>query len=235
MLYLYDGSTILGAVLLIILLPPNVPLITLAFTLLFMVVIGKHIYGGVGQNLFNPAMAAYVFALLAFPKQTTNWSFQSIDAQSGASALDIANRQEVISLIAVDKYFVIFSLLALLGGIFLMVKKIISWHIPIGFIATFALLNTLFFYSLSHPIDPLSQLVAGNSLILGAFFILTDPTTAPASRKGQLLFAAIIATVVVVIRNFSTQYPDAVAFAVLVGNMLVPLIDKITIPKPYGK
>lgn len=275
---LQDNSTILTAWLLAVAIPPFSPWWVLVIGLFFAIVVAKHLYGGLGQNIFNPAMVGYVVLLISFPVQMTSWtepttlsfnqtSFSDaisiifteynldgyslaqirsgIDGITAATPLDTfktslhngLTNSEIMS----QPIFANFAgvgwgwvnISYLVGGLILIKLNIIQWRIPAAFIGTLALLSTVaFFLSPGNFPAPSIQLLSGATMI-GAFFIATDPVSASTTAKGRLLFGAMIALLVFVIRTWG-GYPDGVAFAVLIANMCVPMIDKYTKPKTYG-
>ncbi|MCU7960646.1 MAG: electron transport complex subunit RsxD [gamma proteobacterium symbiont of Bathyaustriella thionipta] len=268
---LSDLSAIVTAVLLGIAIPPLLPWWITLIGIAFAIIIVKQLYGGLGYNPFNPAMAAYALLLVSYPIQMTSWlppemltdvhlSFSqslsaifsgilpaglSWDAISMATPLDDMRTQlgqsNMISEIrqsplwgdyggrgwewVANWYF--------LGGLYLLYKRVISWHIPVSMLASLALFGLIFF-SLdpqSHPV-PLFHLFSGGAM-LGAFFIATDPVTACTTRKGQLIYGACIGALIYIIRSWG-GFPDAVAFAVLLMNMAAPTIDYYTRPRTFG-
>ncbi len=277
--YLSDCSALLTAVLIGVSLPPMAPWWLVVMGTAFAIIIAKNLYGGMGQNLFNPAMVAYVLLLISFPVQMTSWlppaplmlhenslldaiysiftgySFdgysvhqlrEGIDGATMATPLDQLKTGLTLGLTSSEIMKQdIYSFLSgvgvewvnigfLIGGLILLKRRAISWHIPVSFLVA------LFFYSLVgfmlHPDgtgSPLLHLFSGATM-LGAFFILTDPVTASTTVKGRLVYGALVAFLVYCIRTWG-GYPDAVAFAVLMGNMCVPLIDYYTQPKVYGR
>ena len=276
---LKDGSALLTGILIAIAIPPLAPWWIAVIGTLFAIIFVKQLYGGLGQNLFNPAMAAYVLLLVSFPVQMTTWvpvqslhpfsvtlSDQinalltgftldgysvkqlsiSVDGLTMATPLDSARNAlhsgQTMSEILNSTAYQLSSwqairwvnLAFLLGGVILLYKRIIQWYIPVSFLTAMVIFSaTAFIYNPELNISPLYHLFSGATM-LGAFFILTDPITASTTVKGRILYASLIALIVVVIRNIG-GYPDAVAFAVLLGNMCVPLIDYYTQPKVYGR
>ena len=276
---LKDGSAILTGILIAIAIPPLAPWWIVVIGTLFAVIFVKQLYGGLGQNIFNPAMSAYVLLLVSFPLQMTTWvpvqslhpfsmtlldqisalftGFTldgysvkqlsiSIDGLTMATPLDSARSalhagqtmSEILNSAAynVSSWQAIrwVNLGFLLGGVLLLYKRIIQWYIPVSFLAAMTLFSSIAYaYNPDLNISPLFHLFSGATM-LGAFFILTDPVTASTTVKGRVVYASLIALLVVVIRNIG-GYPDAVAFAVLLGNMSVPLIDYYTQPKVYGR
>jgi electron transport complex protein RnfD len=276
---LKDGSALVTGVLLAVAIPPLAPWWIIVIGTLFAVIFVKQLYGGLGQNLFNPAMAAYVLLLVSFPLQMTSWipvqslhpfpvtladqvnalftgftldgySVQqlsiSIDGLTMATPLD-TTRNALRTGLSMDEIlnstaYQTSSWQAirwtnfgfLLGGLILLYKRIIQWYIPASFLLAMTVFSSVAFaYNPEFNISPLFQLFSGATM-LGAFFILTDPVSAATTVKGRIIYGVLIAFIVILIRNIG-GYPDAVAFAVLLGNMCVPLIDYYTQPKVYGR
>lgn len=275
---LRDNSAIVTAWLLAVAIPPWSPWWIMVIGLIFAIVIAKHLYGGIGQNLFNPAMVAYVVLLISFPVQMTSWSAPvslmsehvtfadalsliftgydfdglslqqvraGVDGVTMATPLDAfktgihtgATPSEVLSqpmfggLAGIGWQWV--NLAYLVGGLVMIKKRIIQWYIPVGFLGSLALFSTVF--SLIIPgetASPIFHLLSGATM-LGAFFIATDPVSASTTVKGRLIFGALIGALVFIIRSWG-GFPDGVAFAVLLANMCVPLIDYYTKPRTYG-
>ncbi|PRY65706.1 electron transport complex protein RnfD [Vreelandella songnenensis] len=260
---LNDSSALLTGVLLGASLPPASPWWLIGVGMVAAVVIAKQLYGGLGHNPFNPAMVGYALLLVSFPAYMTLWAppqplisdtlwaqimgtlpATQIDALSGATPLD-AFKQKADGLSAAQFWasdplpagtlnaWRMISLAWLAGGILLLAKRIISWHIPAALLGSMLILAALF-----HLLDadqfasPTLHLLTGATLF-GAFFIATDPVSAATSRRGKLLYGAGIGILIVVIRNLG-GYPDAVAFGVLLMNLCVPLIDLYTVPRPQG-
>ena len=274
-----DNTALLTAVLLGVSLPPLGPWWMVVIGTIFAIVIAKQLYGGLGQNPFNPAMVGYVVLLISFPVQMTSWlppdvlqgisptfgdtlsmifhfhtldghSMQQlqvgIDGISQATPLDTFktglraghSAEEVRAmpiyggvLAGLGWQWVNVAFLA--GGIFLLWTRSIRWHIPVSFIASLAFCATLgWLLSPDSLVSPLVHLFSGATM-LGAFFIATDPVTASTTNKGRLLYGVLIGLLVWLIRSFG-GYPDGVAFAVLLANICVPLIDYYTQPRVYG-
>jgi len=272
--YCMDFSALLTGWLLAMTLPPWSPWWIGVLGSFCAIVIGKQVFGGIGQNLFNPAMLARTILLVSYPLQMTTWisphpfgSPQSPDAAAGWSIttggipdLDAVSSASVLGHVRTDLgmgkllpdilgpiYHPLASavgtvsgslgetsaFLFLLGGLFLLAKKIITWHIPLAMLVTVALLATVF--SLSNPdhyAGPLYHLLNGG-LMLGAFFIATDPVSSPVSAAGKLVFGAGCGVLLFIIRNWG-GYPEGMAFAVLLMNAATPLIDHYIKPRIYG-
>ncbi|RUR27347.1 RnfABCDGE type electron transport complex subunit D [Vreelandella andesensis] len=261
---LSDSSALLTGVLLGASLPPASPWWLIGIGILAAVVVAKHLYGGLGQNPFNPAMVGYALLLVSFPTYMTLWSppqsfipenlwaqiggtlpASMLDALSGATPLDAFKHKGEAVLArefwatqplpegALSAWRNV-ALAWLAGGLLLIAKRIISWHIPVSMLVSMALLATLFYASSpSHFASPFFHLTTG-AAIFGAFFIATDPVSAATSRRGKLFFGAGIGALVMIIRTFG-GYPDAVAFVVLLMNLCVPLLDIYTVPRPTGQ
>lgn len=270
-LFLGDFSAVVTALLFALCMPPLAPWWIAATGMFFAIVVAKHLYGGLGHNLFNPAMAGYVVVLICFPVTLTTWlppaeiaAWQpglgevlwSIatgqapgglgwDAVSGATPLDtirtgVATGQ-IISEARQAPIFGDFGGLGwewianwyALGGLWLLWRRVISWQVPVTMIGTVLLLGTGAWLTDpgSNP-APLQHVFSG-ALIIGAFFIATDPVSGCASPRGRLVFGAGVGIITLVIRRWG-GYPDGVAFAVLLMNMAAPLIDRYTRPRIFG-
>ncbi|MCL4121634.1 UNVERIFIED_CONTAM: hypothetical protein GTU68_046915 [Idotea baltica] len=266
--YLSDNSALLTGVLLALAIPPLSPWWITVIGVIFAIVIAKHLYGGLGQNLFNPAMAAYVVLLISFPVQMTTWlpvkelltesiSFSdsiwlilngltmNVDGMTMATPLDTVKTGLKAGLTTNEILTApIFNSIAglgwlwvnigfLLGGLFLLQQRLIHWHIPVSFLASLFVISSLFaLFSPDTATSPLFNLFSGATM-LGAFFIATDPVSAATTPKGRLYYGALIGALVYIIRTWG-GFPDGVAFAVLLTNMCVPLIDYYTKPRTYG-
>lgn len=267
-LFLSDLSAIVTAWLIALAFPPLVPAWLIITATAMAIIIAKHLYGGLGQNPFNPAMVAYCVMIVAFPALMTQWpsdvrmqavalaehaqAFPNgpaimLDAMTSATPLDALRtglRAAGSSVGSVSADPAVFGGIAgrgwewialayLLGGLWLIQQKIITWHIPAGFILGLTAISGAFWLADSaHYASPLFQLAAGGSM-LGAFFILTDPVSACTTPRGKLIYAAGAALIVYLIRVFGA-YPDGVAFATLLMNICVPLIDMKTQPPVFG-
>ncbi len=247
--YLKDYSALVTAVLLGLCIPPTSPWWLSLIGIFFAIVIAKHLYGGLGQNLFNPAMVAYAVLLIAFPIEMTNWTIplgleQDLDAYTGATALDLFRNERggllVSEFWSQNSVFGTLSSIGwewvnlgfLLGGLLLLYKRIIGWQIPLAMLGSLVLMSALFYDGGSSVSggSPMMHLFGGGTM-LGAFFIATDPVTASTTPKGRLIYGALIGIVTYIIRVWGA-YPDGIAFAVLLGNFAAPFIDYYTQPEP---
>lgn len=244
---LRDGSVLVTAALVALAVPPTLPLWQLALGVAVAVLLAKHAYGGLGQNPFNPAMVGYAVLLVSFPLEMTRWPAPGgdWDAMTGATALDTLRTglrqsytmQEIQAGPAFGHVGAAggewINLAALAGGLYLLARRIVRWHIPVAMLAGIAVPAGLF-----HMLDPGAHAsapfhLAAGATMLGAFFIATDPVSAATSDRGRLIFGAGIGLLTWIIRTWG-GFPDGVAFAVLIMNLAVPLIDRYTVPKIYG-
>jgi electron transport complex protein RnfD len=273
-LFMTDGSAAITAVLLAFALPPLTPWWVPAIGSAFAVGFAKHLYGGLGYNVFNPAMAGYVVVLLSFPEQMITWlppqigdldyralslgetlAFSlsgqlpaplTVDVITRATPLNVVKMElgnmRTLREIVVDPVFGDFGgrgwewvgNFITFGGLWLLYKGIIRWHIPVAMLGSL-LLVALLFYAADpevHP-SPLFHLYAGGTL-LGAFFIATDPVSSCTTDRGRLIYGAGCGVLAFAIRTWAS-FPDGVAFAVLLMNAAVPLIDRYTQPRIYGR
>jgi len=245
--FLRDGSVLVTAALLALAVPPTLPWWLIVFATAVAVLIGKHAYGGLGQNPFNPAMVGYAVLLVSFPLEMTLWPAPQSgwDAVTGATALDALRTglrqgytmQEIFAAPAFGAVGASGSewvnLAALGGGAWLLLRRIIRWQIPVAMLAGLAVPA-----GIAHGLDPGAHAgalfhLASGATMLGAFFIATDPVSAATSDRGRLVYGAGIGLLTWIIRSWGS-FPDGVAFAVLILNLAVPLIDRWTVPRIHG-
>ena len=254
-LTLVDGSAALTGILLALNLPPSSPWWLALFGGGVAIVIGKQVYGGLGYNPFNPALVARVVLLISFPVQMTSWTAPAplgsgIDAVTSATPLGeiktavmLTGKLPELASSGFADYFTgnmagclgeVSAVALLLGGLFLLVKKVITWHIPVSFLGTVLVLGGIFWLvDPSRYPSPLFHLLTGG-LLLGAFFMATDMVTSPVTGSGMLVFGCGCGLLTVLIRLFG-GYPEGVSFAILLMNACTPLIDRYTRPKIYGQ
>ncbi len=267
--YLNDYSAVVTAWLFALCIPMHSPWWLIAIGIGFAMIAGKHLYGGLGFNPFNPAMIGYVVLLISFPKEMTVWFLPSSvsgeslsfidslsisflgadihqwDALTSATPLDIYKTgiglNQMTSEIQSSAIFGDFAGVGwewianwwFIGGIYLLYKGVIKWHIPVAVLTGIMLTALLFFI-----IDPDSNAsptfhLFGGGIMLAAFFIATDPVTASTTIKGRLIYGFFIGVLTYVIRTWG-GFPDGVAFAVLLANIAVPIIDYYTQPRLFG-
>lgn len=260
---LSDLSAVVTAWLVVLCFPPILPWWATVLGVLLAIVAVKHLYGGLGQNPFNPAMVAYCAMIVAFPSLMSQWppagqldlatqlglvlgDVRELDAITGATALDAirtglrAGDTTVDALLAQSTFgqfggrgWEWLALGYLAGGIYLLVRGVITWHMPTAFIVALAVISGAFW--LANPAQfasPLFHLASGGAM-LAAFFIVTDPVSGATTPRGKLIFAAGIALIAYLIRAFGA-FPEGIAFAVLLMNICVPLIDMKTQPPVFG-
>jgi electron transport complex protein RnfD len=250
-----DGSAILTGILLAFNVPASIPSWMIIVGSLFAIGIAKMSYGGLGNNPFNPALVGRVFMLISFPAQMTSWpaiGTSGVDAVTTATPLallkeGIKNGQPVNEIVSglpsnADLFLGYMSgslgeisvASLLLGGLFLLIRKVITWHIPVSMMAGVAFFAGIFWMiDPSHYADPLFHLMTGG-VILGAFFMATDMVTSPMNPRAQLIFGAGIGVLTMLIRMWGA-YPEGVSFAILIMNALVPLMNRYVKPKRFGE
>lgn len=243
---IFDGSAIITGVLLAFNVPSNLPIWILALGALFAIGVVKMAFGGLGNNIFNPAIAGRIFLLFSFPAQMTSWptpdTALAVDGTTTATVLANIkfNPQALPSL--QDMFFGVepgslgeMSALALLIGlVYLLWKKIITWHIPVSIILSVAVFTGILY--LINPIpqyNPLIHLFSGG-LMLGAIFMATDYVTSPLTKKGMIIYGVSIGLISICIRLWGA-YPEGVSFAILIMNAITPLINTYTTPKKFGE
>ena len=252
-----DGSAIITGLLLAMNIPVGIPLWQVVVGGIFAIGIAKMVFGGLGQNPFNPALAGRAFMLASFPVSMTTWDKplvwqQGADAVTGPTALGALKeglRQGNISLDQINSHlpswFDLFigsrggcigevSILALLiGGLFLLVTRIINWEIPLFFLGSLAALTgVMWLIDPGHYANPIFHLLTGGA-ILGAFFMATDMVTSPMTFLGRIIFATGAGLLTATIRLFGS-YPEGVSYAILIMNAIVPLIDRNLPPRRFG-
>ena len=254
--YLSDGSAVVTGLLLGLSISPLSPWWLSVIGLIFAIPIAKHLYGGLGQNPFNPAMIAYALLLVSFPVEMTRWptgmnsidstlhifldQYGAVDLTTGATPLDnfkTNHHSPTLTWLANGNIdlpeSMMVNVMFALGGLYLLAKKIITWHIPVSILACLTVLSTLFFMiDNQHYASPMLHLLTGATMI-GAFFIATDPVTAATSNGARLIYGVGIGVLIYIIRTWG-GYPDAVAFAVLLMNLAAPMIDHLYQPRTFG-
>jgi len=247
-----DCSAIITGLLLAFNLPSSIPVWMILIGAFVAVGIAKMAFGGLGKNIFNPALTGRVFLFISFPLQMTTWpepdflNFLNLDAETSATPLNILKHavqpEEIEKLPGYQQMFLgntggclgeVSALALIIGLLYLLVRRVISWHIPFYYISTFFLLTAItWLHTNDFRFDPVLHLLSGG-LLLGAFFMATDYVTTPMTRKGQIIFAVGCGVLTYIIRFFSI-YPEGVSFAILIMNAFVPLIDQYTPQRVYG-
>jgi electron transport complex protein RnfD len=234
-----DGSAVVTAILFVLVMPPRTPLWVVIVGTAFSIWIAKEAFGGLGHNVFNPALAGRAFATVSFAGALTNWiaPVHSFLADGVTTATPLSE-SFTTNLSRWAMYKALFignvagsagetsAMLILIGGLILIAFGLIRWQVPFFYIGTVALLS----WALGE--DPLFQILAGG-LFLGAFFMATDYVTTPVTTRGKVIFAIGAGILVVVIRRWGTM-PEGVCYSILLMNAITPLIDRHVRPRPYG-
>lgn len=266
-LFLTDGSAVVTAWLIALVFPPLAPWWLVVVGTLFAIIVAKHLYGGLGQNPFNPAMIAFAVCIVSFPALMSQWPnlgqhlgfgeqlqvifglAPRVDGLTAATPLDALKTglklgDEGVNVAAILANPSLYGQIAgrgwewvalayLLGGVWMAWRRIITWHVPTAFIAALGLIaGSLWLYDPAQYANPVFHLFSGGAM-LGAFFIATDPVSGSTTPRGKLIFGAGAGLLTYLIRVFG-GYPDGVAFAVLLMNICVPLIDLYTQPPIFG-
>lgn len=249
-----DGSAIITGILLAFNLPSNIPAWMIIVGSIVAIGIGKMSFGGLGNNPFNPALVGRVFMLISFPVAMTTWPTPqplfggaAIDALTGPTLLGyvkegLSQGVSAENLIMYDniKGFIysgslgeIGSIAIILGGLFLIIRKVIDWQTPVIIIATVAIVSTIcWFIDPVQYVNPLIH-IFGGGLMLGAFFMATDMATSPMTMKGKIIFSIGVGALTIIIRLWGA-YPEGMSFAILIMNAFVPLINKACKPTRFG-
>lgn len=245
-----DLSAVITGMLLAFCLPANVPYWIPVIGALFSIVIVKQLYGGIGRNFVNPALAGRAFILLSWTTIATTWmepfSYSSIfnlgaDAVTGATPM-ASIHAGVIPNIEMTKMFLgyiggslgeVSALALIVGGVYLLLRKVISLRIPLSYILTVAVLTFIFPKGESGHFEWMMYNLLGGGLMLGAIFMATDYATSPATPNGQIIYGVGCGLLTVFIRYFGS-YPESVSFSILIMNVCVWLIDKYTLPRRFG-
>ncbi len=242
---LSDCSAAITGVILGLSLPATAPIFVSVIASFVAIGIGKIVFGGLGMNIFNPAMVGRAFVMISFASLLGAGGYKDmgacIDIISRATPMD-AFKQAGIE----PSMFALFfgntngsigetsALACLIGGIYLCIKRVASWEIPLSIIIT-----TIVWSAIAYLVNPAENLTVmghlfGGALLFGAFFIATDPVTSPITKKGKLIFGVGVGSIIMLLRLFS-GYPEGVMFAVLLMNAITPLINNWTIPKAFGE
>ena len=259
-IFLTDYTAVVTAWLLALSIPSIAPWWITVLGTLFAIVVAKHFYGGIGSNLFNPAMIGYAILLISFPAVMTKWQnpshindmglslsiflggIDNYDAIASATPLDYLKTEllqgknvsqimnEPIAKLT-QMQWVSFGFF--IGGIILLLTKVITWHLPLTYLVTLFVIASIFHLIDPNHFAPFQFHLLNGGTMLAAFFIITDPVSGPTTPNGKIFFAILIATLVYVIRVFG-GYPEGIAFAVIFANICVPLIDNLTQPKVFG-
>ncbi|WP_313583100.1 RnfABCDGE type electron transport complex subunit D [Lacrimispora sp.] len=230
-----DGSALVTGMILGLNMPPAIPLWIPFLGGVFAIIVVKQLYGGLGQNFMNPALAARCFLLISFAGKMTDFTYR--DAVSGATPLAALKAGEAVDITSmfigkISGTIGEVSVIALLlGAAYLLFRKVISIKIPAAYLITFAVFVFIFG---QHDLMFVLTHLCGGGLIFGAFFMATDYVTSPITPKGQILFGVLLGVLTGLFRLFGGS-AEGVSYAIIIGNILVPLIEKISIPVAFGK
>lgn len=249
-----DGSAVVTGLLLAFNVPATREMMWLVIIAALVAIgIGKMAFGGLGKNPFNPALVGRVFMLISFPVQMTTWpkpgeklfslvSVPTTDATTGATPLGLIKENGIQAAGQVWDYFMgniggslgeVSALAILIGAIFLLCRRIITWHIPVSFIGTaFIFSGILWLCDKTAFVDPLTTILTGG-IMLGACFMATDMVTSPMTKSGQLIFGFGCGLLTIIIRNWG-NYPEGVSFAILLMNAVTPLLNRWCKPKRFA-
>lgn len=246
-----DGSAIVTGLLLAFNVPANLPIWMMVVGALVAIGIAKMPFGGLGHNLFNPALVARVFMLISFPVAMTTWPVPTpiwgfADAVTGPTPLGILKESATVNMGEMPRYLdllvgqmggsfgEISAIALLLGAAYLLWKRVITWHIPVAFILTVFIFSGIFYLiDPTQYANPFFHLLTGG-LMLGAFFMATDMVTSPTTPSAMLVFGAGCGLITIIIRLFGA-YPEGVSFSILLMNAMVPLLNRWFKPKTYAK
>lgn len=249
-----DGSAIITGVLLAFNLPSNLPIWIIILGALFAIGVGKMSFGGLGCNPFNPALAGRIFLLISFPVQVTSWPVAGqltsyVDATTAATPLSLmkqavngnpgalADLPDALGMLLGNNIGgslgEVSALALLLGGCYMLWKKVITWHIPVSILGTvFVFAGIMYLVDPTVYPSPEYHLLSGG-LMLGAIFMATDYVTSPMSHRGQLLYGVCIGVITMIIRLFGS-YPEGMSFAIFIMNGFVPLINTYVKPQRFS-
>ena len=242
-----ESSALLTGILVALVLPPSLPLWAAAMGAMFAIIFGKQIFGGLGYNIFNPALIGRAFLMATFPVLMTTWTHPfTLDTLTGATPLGLLKFQSEFSskLTALPHLSNLFlgnvsgslgetsALALLIGAVYLFIRKCIDWRIPFFYLATVVVFSGVAFLFNPHLGNPLFHLLAGG-LILGAFFMATDPVTTPVSKRGRMIFGIGSGVLVMVIRLWG-GYAEGVMFSIIFMNAMTPLLNRYIKPKVLG-
>ena len=238
-----NGSAVITGLLLAMNVPSNLPIWIILIGCVVAIGLGKYAFGGLGQNIFNPAILGRVFLLISFPQQMTSWPLPMVnresylDATTGATMLGQMKMGELSpENVDIMNIFIgnmggslgeMSAIALIIGGLYMLMRGIITWHIPVTMIGTVAL------FSLCMGINPLVSVLSGG-VLLGAIFMATDYVTSPMTRRGQVMYGMMIGLITMVIRLWGA-YPEGVSFAILIMNGFTPLINKLIRPRMFGE
>lgn len=233
-----DFSAVVTGLLVALNLPPGMPVWMAMLGSIFAIIIVKQLFGGLGQNFMNPALGARCFLLLAFSKYMTNFTFDGVSTATPLAVLKEGGTVDIFDMFIGKTAGTIGEVSAaalLIGAVYLLVRKVISPRIPLTYIGTFAICIAI--YALVNDIDVIRFTLAhlcGGGLMLGAWFMATDYVTSPVTPNGKYIYGVILGLLTFVLRIYGGS-AEGVSYAIIISNLLVPLIEKVSVPRSFGK
>lgn len=245
-----DFSALLTGLLLALNLPATLPLWMCVLGGVFAIIVAKQLFGGLGQNFMNPALAGRCFLMLSFSGAMTSFAInkgnviwggaQAIDGMTSATPLmqvkegGLPDLMQMFLGTTTGTIGETSALAILVGAAYLLARKVINWRIPVAYLATFVIFDYLYMLGTGSNAYPIFYELCGGGLMLGAFFMATDYVTSPITPKGKIIFGILIGLLTGLFRFFG-ESAEGVSFAIIIGNLFVPLIERYTIPKAFGK
>lgn len=234
-----DFSAVVTGLLLALNMPAQIPLWMPVLGSAFSIIVVKQLFGGLGQNFMNPALAARCFLLISFAGMMNNFSSARLgfDSVSGATPLAAMRAGQSVDLASMfigripGTIGEVSTIALLIGGIYLLVRKVISWRIPVIYIGTVAVFVFIFG---GFDVNYVLCQVCGGGLIFGAFFMATDYVTSPITPMGQVVFGVVLGLLTGIFRLWGAS-PEGVSYAIILSNLFVPMIERVTLPKAFGK
>lgn len=234
-----DLSAVLTGLLLALNLPPELPIWMPIIGSFFAIIVVKQIFGGLGQNFMNPALGGRCFLLISFTGRMTTFTYDAVTTATPLASLKAGEAVDVKAMFLGTIPGTIGETCALaliIGGVFLLLTKVINYRIPVFYIGSFAVFIMIYALATGRGFDT-SFLIAhlcGGGLMLGAFFMATDYVTSPVTAVGRIIFGVLLGFLTFLFRIFGGS-AEGVSYAIIIGNLLVPLIEKVTVPKSFGK
>lgn len=236
---LKDLSAVLTGLLLALNLPPDVPFWIPVIGSFFAIVVVKQLFGGLGQNFMNPALGARCFLLISFTGRMTSFTYDAVTTATPLANLKAGESVDVLSMFLGTTAGTIgetSALALLIGGAYLLLRRVINYRIPLFYIGFFSILIIIYALATGRGFDVTFLLahLCGGGLMLGAFFMATDYVTSPVTPNGKILYGLLLGLLTFLFRIYGGS-AEGVSYAIIIGNLLVPLIERITVPKYFGE
>lgn len=234
-----DLSAVLTGLLLALNLPPDVPFWIPVIGSFFAIVVVKQLFGGLGQNFMNPALGARCFLLISFTGRMTTFTYDAVTTATPLAQLRAGEGADLLSMFLGTTAGTIGETSAvalLIGGIFLLARRVINYRIPVYYLGSFSVFLMIYALAVGRSFD-ITFLLAhlfGGGLMLGAFFMATDYVTSPITPKGKVVFGILLGLLTFLFRTFGGS-AEGVSYAIILSNLLVPLIERMTVPKAFGE